>query len=141
MLFLWWNGPFLSKGHLRRPHEEELSSKNHRQLQPEYPPDQKVPLEMKMLHKNYQAKRSDLIESLKREYGVDYFDGIFLDDTCVHKSDETTVNVTCTIGRTTFLHGSSNSVVAWKKMVRKMKINILQHSLDHNLQDFVWATA
>ena len=90
------------------------------------------------LRSQYTSVRAEMIQQMEQEYSPELFDKVFRDTECPKSSLN---NSTCTIGRSAFLHGSQNSDVSWKKMVRKVKLNILQYITSGNRQDFVWATA
>lgn len=84
---------------------------------------------------NFQLAKARLLERLKNDYGAEYFDALFMDKHPDNKDTQTT------IGRNAFLLGSETSPKAWARMVRKMKINLLQYLIEDKVQDFVWATA
>ena len=84
---------------------------------------------------DFQLAKARLMERLKVNYGPLVFQTVFMDEDCGGNQ------TSCTIGRKTFLQGSSNSDVSWEKTVRKMKLNILEYLRSGQIQDFVWATA
>lgn len=121
--------------------EEDLSAFD----TPQPPPDKQAPPEISgdrrtvaALLENFQLSKQRLVKQIKKDYGSDLFEELFMDVV-----DEPLQNnkTECTIGRSVFLDGSGNSDKGWARTVRQMKINLLQYLLDGKVQDFVWATA
>lgn len=87
---------------------------------------------------NFQAAKERMLKRLKEEYGEEIFNKVWLDEPHFPMPNNST---TCTMGRNAFQKGSKKASLSWKRMVRKMKINLLQYLLSGEVQDFVWATA
>lgn len=88
---------------------------------------------------NFQAAKARLFESLKKDYGEDNFETLWMDTPQFSMPNNETTR--CTMGRNAFRMGSRKSKKSWYRTVRKMKINLLQYLVSGDVQDFVWATA
>lgn len=88
----------------------------------------------------FQEAKARLLERLKKEYGDDVYENIWMDEPAIPTPNNATK---CTIGRNAFLTGmkKASTSKSWYRTVRKMKINLLQYLVSGDVQDFVWATA
>lgn len=133
--------PILSVVESGSPHEEDstapdLTTSNAKDTSSESIPRRSLSIKsIYQMVTDFNFAKARLYERLKVDYGPEIFETVFMDDDC--KGNQTR----CTIGRKTFMEGSSNSMVSWEKTVRKMKLNILEYLRSGKVQDFVWATA
>ena len=87
---------------------------------------------------NFDVAKERMLNRLREEYGDEIFETVWIDTPHFAKANNDT---TCTMGRNAFQMGSNKASLSWKRMVRKMKINLLQYLISGDVQDFVWATA
>lgn len=134
------------------PGEEE------KQTQSDYQEERKLHVDTKQLLSGFQFAKARFLQTLKRDYGEEFYPIIFEDDTPLSTTSttnqtniqppqlqqtplpSTTSTTTTTIGRHAFLQ-TSNAHQSWERIKRKFMMRILQYQITGQYTPFVWATA